>query len=418
MLAAASHANNGSAVFGSFLNLRFAEEAQTLLLDRLGIATDIVRAEVNGVVYHRIVTPPADERSARDIIARANQAGYSAWYLPYTGDPRAIAGSPAQPTQPRGPGVASPTVTPSVEVQQGIGDAAHSPQAAGAFDLKMQPQLAGATGAPIDVPYFDNVDIRIDGRVDEAVWAQVPAYDNMLVIDPDTMLEPTYETISRFIYTEKGLYVSAVMKQPSETLVARLSARDQYINRDSFGITLDTSGEGIYGYWFVVNLGGSLMDGKVTPERNFTEQWDGAWYGTSAVLADGWSTEMFLPWSMMTMPQQSAERKMGFWVNRKVAHMDERYGWPALPFTAARFMSALQPMEVPGLEPKQQWAVFPYTSVTHNQIENGQRYRVGADVFWRPTSNTQITATLKPDFGTVESDDVIVNLCVEQAAVQ
>ena len=50
---------------------------------------------------------------------------------------------------------------------------------------------------------------------------------------------------------------------------------------------------------------------------------------------------------MMAMPGEGAERKMGFWVNRKVAHMDERYSWPALPFAAARFMSALQPMDVP-----------------------------------------------------------------------
>ena len=67
-------------------------------------------------------------------------------------------------------------------------------------------------------------------------------------------------------YTAKGLYVSAVMQQPSESLVRRLSNRDQLLNRDSFSVTLDTSGEGLYGYWFELSLGGSKADGKLAPE--------------------------------------------------------------------------------------------------------------------------------------------------------
>ena len=264
----------------------------------------------------------------------------------------------------------------------------------------------------VDVPYFDESDITItiDGRIDEPIWMEVPSYDAMLVIDPDTLDEPSYQTISRFLYTSKGLYVSAFMEQPPATFVARLSSRDQYINRDSYGITLDTSGEGLYGYWFVVNLGGSLMDGKVVPERSFSEQWDGPWRGESVQLANGWSAELFLPWSMMAMPDTADERKMGLWVDRKVAHMDERYGWPALPFTDARFMSALQPLRFPGLEKKQQFAIFPYTSVTHDEIAKDQEYRLGVDFSWRPSTNLQLTATLNPDFGAVESDDVVVNL--------
>ncbi|MCZ6617734.1 MAG: hypothetical protein O7E57_06335, partial [Gammaproteobacteria bacterium] len=93
----------------------------------------------------------------------------------------------------------------------------------------------------------------------------------------------------------------------------------------------------LYGYWFVVNLGGSLMDGKVVPERSLSEQWDGPWRGESRQLPNGWSVEFFLPWSMMAMPAASAERTMGFWVDRKVAHMDERYGWPALPVQRGAF---------------------------------------------------------------------------------
>ena len=119
--------------------------------------------------------------------------------------------------------------------------------------------------------------MNIDGRMDESIWSEVPGYDNMLVIEPDTLTDPRYKTDMRMFYTDKGLYIAAFMEQPPETMVARLSSRDEFINRDAFGITLDTSGEGLYGYWFSVNLGGSVMDGKVAAERQFSREWDGPW---------------------------------------------------------------------------------------------------------------------------------------------
>ena len=132
----------------------------------------------------------------------------------------------------------------------------------------------GSQGEDVDIniPEFakDQFNMRIDGRLDEAVWQQVPGYDNMLVMDPDTLADPRYKTDARFFYTEEGLYVGVYMQQPPETLIARLSSRDLFINRDAVGITLDTSGEGLYGYWFSVNLGGSVMDGKVAAERQFS----------------------------------------------------------------------------------------------------------------------------------------------------
>ncbi len=270
--------------------------------------------------------------------------------------------------------------------------------------------VPAAPGDAIQVSYITDSRIKVDGHVNEPVWSTLPVYDNMRVIDPDSMAAPEYATRTRLFFTNRGLYVAAEMEQPPDTLVARLTSRDQFINRDAYGITIDTSGKGLYGYWFKVNLGGSLMDGRVLPERRFTEQWDGPWRGESQRTPTGWSVEMFLPWSMMALPEGTADRQVGIWIERKVAHSDELYGWPALPFTEPRFMSALQPAALPDLQAQSQLAVFPYVSVTHDAISHDDDYRVGADIAWRPTPNAQLTATLNPDFGAVESDDVVVNL--------
>ena len=101
------------------------------------------------------------------------------------------------------------------------------------------------------------------------------------------------------------------------------------------------------------------------------------------------------------------------WLSRLwtyLKYLDERWSWPALPFTSKRFMSALPSMRLPQVESKQQVAFFPYVSAAQDEIYGEDEYRVGADFSWRPSSDLQVTASINPDFGAVESDDVVVNL--------
>ena len=54
--------------------------------------------------------------------------------------------------------------------------------------------------------------------------------------------------------------------------------------------------------------------------------------------------------------------------------------------------------------------MYPFLATGRDFIDDEQRYRAGADVFWRPSSNFQLNATVNPDFGNVESDEVVINL--------
>ena len=267
-----------------------------------------------------------------------------------------------------------------------------------------------ATHAAISIPKFDRADISIDGKLDEPLWEGVPAYDNMSVIEPDLLDRARHETLTRLFYTDEGLYVGISAQQPIDKLIPRLSSRDGELNRDGTILYLDTSGEGLYGFFFGVNLGGTLIDGTLLPERQLSRLWDGPWNGSAATTSDGYSTEMFLPWSMISMPERADIREMAFSVSRTVAYLDEEWGWPALPFSKPRFMSGLQTIQLEHIQPRRQLAFFPFTAATANKMRDETTYRVGVDVFWRPSTNLQLAATLNPDFGTVESDDVVVNL--------
>ena len=431
--------DSGFVVLGSWREAPLAEARQGEVRDRLGVHAHILPTEIRGERHYRLVSAAMPESAARAMIADLATRGVASWFLraavtPDTRIPPAappvaveVAADAAQRTTPSA--APRPTLEPATATVQHPAPAQRDTPAprdrtpAATETAATETAAPPATGSPdpdagppIHVPYLETADIEIDGYADEAVWSEVAAYDDMRVIDPDTLEEPEYRTIYRFLYTREGLYVAAFMEQPPDTFVSRLSSRDRYLNRDSFGLTLDTSGEGLYGYWFTVTLGGSLMDGKAAPERTITEEWDGPWLGASAELDDGWSAEMFLPWSMMAMPSSNGAdgtpgpRKLTFWVDRKVSHLDERHSWPPLPWSGQQFLSALRAMHLERLDTQRQLAFFPYASTTHDGVADEVDYRAGVDVAWRPTPNLQLTGTVNPDFGAVESDDIVVNL--------
>ena len=259
------------------------------------------------------------------------------------------------------------------------------------------------------------VNINVDGHLDEPEWANLPSYHDYRVIRPDTLAYPPYRTDFRLFYTEQGLYMSFDMEQPKETLIEFITARDSLsVNRDYVNITLDTSGDGRYGYWTNLALGGNQIDGTILPERLYSREWDGAWYGATQITDKGWSAEFFLPWSQIAMPKTSGTRRIGVYTSRRLAISNESWGWPMLPRSQPRFLSRLQQLQLDGVDPRQQWSVFPYVSSTLDQINADAKYKAGFDVFWRLASNFQLTATVNPDFGSVETDDVVVNLTADE----
>jgi len=257
----------------------------------------------------------------------------------------------------------------------------------------------------------DTAQIELDGFLDEAIWQTIPVVDGMRVSQPDTLAPASEETHTRIFYNESGIYVGVMNYQSPETLVARMSSRDSNVQRDNFALAIDPSGDGLYGYFMRISLGGTFNDATILPERQINRQWDGPWNAYAQELDNGWSAEMFIPWSMMALPQSNGDtRRIGIYTERVLAAAGETWSYPALPFNGNEFLSAFTRYELSGVNPSTQFTFYPYSSVTFDDMQNNTDYRVGADVYWRPSSNMQLSATLNPDFGTVESDDVVVNL--------
>ncbi|MAR28667.1 MAG: hypothetical protein CMD51_03865 [Gammaproteobacteria bacterium] len=424
MLIFSSAASYAEKVFrvcvGSYSTLENARNALDAANISLGNGFEVARADSASGTWYRILSQPYESRlDAEKAVASARRAEISgAWIVASRRqEPVDAASTPVStpPSSNRLSTLRSNTLPPRPAAPTGDTTKTVALNGAAGVPVQLAEQRSSAsTKDAIRIVKTDEsaAGITIDGRLNESIWSNLPNVGKFVVLEPDTLADVPHATNIKLAYTDKGLYVGADLEQPKDTLIRRLSGRDVFfgLNRDSINLTLDTSGEGLYGFWFGINLGDSLMDGTVLPEYRYSNEWDGPWRGASTETDTGWSAEFFIPWSAISMPSAGDVRNMGIYMSRKVAYLDERWGWPALPNTQPKFLSVLQPVELKGIAPRQQYNIYPFAAVTRDGIDDETRYQVGADLFWRPSSNFQLNATLNPDFGNVESDDVDVNL--------
>ena len=258
----------------------------------------------------------------------------------------------------------------------------------------------------------DSETLKLDAVFDEAFWDEAVSFSKFYVTRPTTLADPRYETEVKMVYSDLGLHVAFRVQQPVESLIERQTGRDggRGVNRDEVGFALDASGEGRFGYFFRLALGGAKTDGTIRAERIFKYDWDGAWEGRTRRTDSGWNAEFLIPWSVLSLPRSGPDRRLGVRLWRVIGYTDEHLGWPAVPDQYPRFISAFQPILVEGINPSNKYQLVPYVSSSYREAQSSYQARAGLDFSWRPSSNFQITSSLYPDFGNVEADDQEVNL--------
>ncbi|MEO9078901.1 MAG: DUF5916 domain-containing protein, partial [Rhodanobacter sp.] len=82
--------------------------------------------------------------------------------------------------------------------------------------------------------------------------------------------------------------------------------------------------------------------------------------------------------------------------------------WPVASYAQPRFLSDFSRIEVPQYS-QSLFAITPYVSGLYDNVRGRSHGQGGADLLWKPNGQFQLTAALNPDFGQVESDDLVVN---------
>lgn len=261
--------------------------------------------------------------------------------------------------------------------------------------------------AALAIPAFA---VEIDGRVDAQEWREARHISDFRKVQPLNGDPASLTTEAWILATPEGLAVAFRNTQPSSVPRTRQRVQRDFEDQvDRVVVIIDFDGDHRTAYNFTVSSTDGIYDGIVTNENEFNPDWDGNWRHAVGEDDESWTAEVLIPWHIAPMREAAGDaRTLRVYLDRVVGATGERAAWPLASFERPRFVSDFAAIEVRNYS-QSLLAVTPYVSSLYDFVDDGQTADGGVDVFWKPNGQMQLTATVNPDFGHVESDDLVVN---------
>lgn len=267
-----------------------------------------------------------------------------------------------------------------------------------------------ALGALLFVAHAQAEPMTLDGRLVEAAWDQAVRLEDFVTVMPLTREMPEVRTQAWVLAKEEGLYFGFRCEQPASVPRTRHpTTRDVQARADRLNVMIDFDGRGVTAYELTVSLSGGIQDAQITGQNQYNYDWDGRWEYAVAEDSESWSVEMRLPWSLAAQSGAvEGQRQIGLYLSRFVEATGRRYSIPGYDFEHPTFVADMRKLSIPAFS-QGRWSVVPYLAISDDRLNAQQETRIGADLFWSPNSQHQLSLAVQPDFGQVESDDLVVN---------
>ena len=264
---------------------------------------------------------------------------------------------------------------------------------------------------------------RIDGALDEPVWATATPIADFLEKVPVEGAEPKFKTEVRILYDNEALYVGARLFRPDPSNIPTpITRRDGTSNAEQLILSFDTYLDRRTAYSFGITSGGVRSDfyhGQDSQtDRQF--EYDPIWSAKAKVDEQGWTAELRIPFSQLRFGAQN--QAWGLEIERSIPDQNMDLYWVMIPRANdqsgwSSFFGRLTGIEqinsARGIE------LVPFTAGDLTLRSNvdpknpfDQKFvaRAGADLKAGIGSNLTLDATVNPDFGQVEADPAEVNL--------
>ncbi|HWK74783.1 MAG TPA: DUF5916 domain-containing protein [Povalibacter sp.] len=255
-------------------------------------------------------------------------------------------------------------------------------------------------------------EIVVDGRFDEPEWTQAVRCGDWRRTQPFALDQPRYGNDIRIVATAQGLAAAFTLEQPPQErrMKPRTPRDSERLVGDSVSLMVDFDANAQVGYEFSVGLGGGVRDGLVTNQNKFDRDWDGTWWHAVRETDDRWFVEILIPWATVNMRQSDgATRAIGVYATRYLFDRNERFACPGISEETPAFLADFQRIEIPQHRAAATFDFIPYGTAILDNLSDDTHFKVGADLIWKPSPNLWLSATLNPDFGQVESDELVVD---------
>ncbi len=267
--------------------------------------------------------------------------------------------------------------------------------------------------------------IRVDGRLDEAVWQDALPITDFIQKEPNQGAAPTERMEVRFVYDASAIYVGARMHSVDPSRIqAPLGRRDDGESQaEHIIVSLDTFLDRRTAYSFGVTASGVRLDRyhRSDTENNTDDGFDPVWEARTRIDEQGWTAELWIPFTQLRFGTQS-EQVWGLNVRRFTPTLEEEDYWILVPRTerawASRFGDLRGIRDVPATR---RLELLPYvagSTLIDSSRDPGNPFdeavnlagRAGLDLKLGLGPNLTLDAAVNPDFGQVEADPAEVNL--------
>jgi hypothetical protein len=305
-------------------------------------------------------------------------------------------------------------------------DPAAAAAAAGGPTLPMPPAVLSRDAEGRVTVHATRLDeaLVLDGRLDEEIFQRVPAMDGFVQVDPDVGEPATERTEAWVFFDANGLYVAVrCWESQPDRIVANELRRDgaNIYQGDNIAVSLDTFYDRRTGFFFQTNALGALRDALIPAERIIDDSWNTIWDVRSRRFAEGWVTEMFIPFKSLRYAGGRAQ-VWGLNIRRDIRWKNESSFLNPVPRSYGRngisvlsTAGTLVGVEPPPSSLNLELKPYALSAVTTNrdarpQVSNDVAGDIGFDVKYGLTRSLIADFTYNTDFAQVEADDEQVNL--------
>ncbi len=259
----------------------------------------------------------------------------------------------------------------------------------------------------------------IDGRLDDATWQGLRPDSRFTQNFPDEARPPSQRTDLYVVFDDRSLYIGIrAWDSDPRGIVERLTRRDRDTDADKIQVDISSKNDRITAYHFDVNVAGVLEDAVRFNDTDYSSDWDGLWLGAAHRDGHGWTAELEIPFK--TLRYEGGRSEFGFQVRRIIQRRQEIDEWAYTPRTAHGEVSYYGILDgLAGLRAARLFQIVPYLAAgiylrSHqdpSSLNGTQLYgNIGADLKLGITPALTLDATINPDFGQVEADQVVLNL--------
>ena len=266
-----------------------------------------------------------------------------------------------------------------------------------------------------------NSTIKIDGVLDDAAWKDAALADKFVAIRPVPFMPESPENYTQiyFVYNNEGIYIGGYAHEKvKDSISSELIGRDGFGNNDFIGVIFDTYYDKLNGFEYFVTPLGEQMDAKVSPSGGEDFSWNAVWESKSKLQEDGWTFEMFIPYSAIRFGIKNIQ-DWGLNIVRRRQKSGQQLFWQPIDPNINGFLT--QEGLFTGLEnikPPMRLQFSPYFSTYLNHDgtaaagtkKNTATVNGGMDVKYGINQAFTLDMTLIPDFGQVQSDNRVLNL--------